>query len=508
MAEYWEKVCDQLNSQYIYSLCVFNARLYGGTYGVAGVRLFRLNGAENAWEQICASYGQGSVRCMIVYNDKLYAGTGEGFTSGGGELLKLNDAGDGWDSVCAQLDSQKTISSLCVHDGRLYGSTTVSVGSGAKLFRLNVGENAWEEICDTLDGERSSYSLTVYDGRLYAGVNFPGNYGKLYRLNATGDAWEEVCRIDVSSEPIVSLVVYNDRLYGGTAGGGRLLRLNEDGDELEEICAQYDSQGISNILVYYNRIFATTLLGKLLRVNAAGNAWEEVCDTLDSQRISQGMALYEDRIWAGTSTDGYLFVAVVTPPAVAAAFTANVWEGTTPITVNFTDQSTGSPTSWLWYFGDGSSSTEQNPTHYFPYGTYQVILTASNDTSSDSVSHYISVNPLMSSITINGTLLLDGDIACNGDIEVTTSGKVIPVPDPDLMKTFYSYQTNSYITANGGSSKITSTTGNIVINGVIDGEGAGFESNRGPGCNSLLTDSGNPLGGYGATHAGLGCISG
>lgn len=111
-------------------------------------------------------------------------------------------------------------------------------------------------------------------------------------------------------------------------------------------------------------------------------------------------------------------------------------------------------------------------------------------------------------IVINGTLLLDGDLACNGQIEVTTSGLIIPVPDEDLMKTFYSLRTNSYTTANGGSRKVTSTTGNILINGLIDGEGAGFESNRGPGCNSLLTDSsGNALSGYGATHAGLGFIT-
>jgi len=115
----------------------------------------------------------------------------------------------------------------------------------------------------------------------------------------------------------------------------------------------------------------------------------------------------------------------------------------------------------------------------------------------------------MSTTIINGTLLLERDLACNGDIEITTSGKVVPVPDQDLMKTFYSYRTNSYITANGGSRKVTSTTGNILMNGLVDGEGAGFESNRGPGCNSLLRDSsGNILPGYGATHAGLGYYPG
>ena len=54
-------------------------------------------------------------------------------------------------------------------------------------------------------------------------------------------------------------------------------------------------------------------------------------------------------------------------------------------TVQFTDQST-SPTaivSWVWDFGDGNSSTVQNPSHvYTTAGTYTVILTANNGTGS------------------------------------------------------------------------------------------------------------------------------
>ncbi len=114
----------------------------------------------------------------------------------------------------------------------------------------------------------------------------------------------------------------------------------------------------------------------------------------------------------------------------------------------------------------------------------------------------------MSSTLINGTLLLEGNLTCNGDIEVTPIALVVSVPDQEMMKTFYSYPTNSFITANGGSRKMTSTTGDILMNGFIEGKGRGFESNRGPGSNSLLEDSdGNVLTGYGATHAGLGYIS-
>ena len=68
-------------------------------------------------------------------------------------------------------------------------------------------------------------------------------------------------------------------------------------------------------------------------------------------------------------------------PEPVAAFTANVTSGSAPLTVNFTDQSTGSPTSWLWDFdNDGNvDSEEQNPSHeYTVEGAYTVTLTATN----------------------------------------------------------------------------------------------------------------------------------
>jgi PKD repeat protein len=50
-----------------------------------------------------------------------------------------------------------------------------------------------------------------------------------------------------------------------------------------------------------------------------------------------------------------------------------------PLTVQFVDTSVNSPTSWFWSFGDGSSSTLQNPSHtYTAAGTYTVTLTVTN----------------------------------------------------------------------------------------------------------------------------------
>jgi PKD repeat protein len=66
-----------------------------------------------------------------------------------------------------------------------------------------------------------------------------------------------------------------------------------------------------------------------------------------------------------------------TPPT--ADFAASPVSGVAPLTVAFTDQSSGNPTSWRWDFGDGATSTSQNPTHtYAATGTYTVSLTATN----------------------------------------------------------------------------------------------------------------------------------
>lgn len=60
----------------------------------------------------------------------------------------------------------------------------------------------------------------------------------------------------------------------------------------------------------------------------------------------------------------------------------------------FTDTSTGSPTTWLWDFGDGTTeSGTQNPTHdYKAPGTYTVTLTAGNVAGSTKKSQFVTVS--------------------------------------------------------------------------------------------------------------------
>jgi PKD repeat protein len=67
----------------------------------------------------------------------------------------------------------------------------------------------------------------------------------------------------------------------------------------------------------------------------------------------------------------------------AAAFSADVTTGEVPLTATFSDESSLAE-SWLWDFGDGTTSTDLNPEHtYSVPGTYTVTLTVTNTYGSD-----------------------------------------------------------------------------------------------------------------------------
>ena len=96
-----------------------------------------------------------------------------------------------------------------------------------------------------------------------------------------------------------------------------------------------------------------------------------------------------------------------TPPF--AAFASNITTGQAPMTVQFIDVSSNAPSYWTWTFGDGGTSSLQNPVHtYLTQGTYAVSLTVTNAAGSNTntISNYITVNkpvPPVASFTANIT---------------------------------------------------------------------------------------------------------
>jgi PKD repeat protein len=89
------------------------------------------------------------------------------------------------------------------------------------------------------------------------------------------------------------------------------------------------------------------------------------------------------------------YISVTSPLAPVAQFTGSPLSGSSPLNIQFTDNSTNTPTSWLWNFGDNTTSTLKNPSHiYQNAGTYSVTLTVTNNVNSSTLTktNYITVS--------------------------------------------------------------------------------------------------------------------
>jgi PKD repeat protein len=102
--------------------------------------------------------------------------------------------------------------------------------------------------------------------------------------------------------------------------------------------------------------------------------------------------------------------------AAQVAFSASPTSGLAPMGVQFTDQSVyagGSADSWSWDFGDGSTSTLQNPFHiYQQTGSYSVNFTVVTGQYSQTItrSNYINcAPPLVPDFTADTTLCMPGE---------------------------------------------------------------------------------------------------
>ena len=100
---------------------------------------------------------------------------------------------------------------------------------------------------------------------------------------------------------------------------------------------------------------------------------------------------------AGERAAGELIFNFGGPPAPGtptAEFSTSVSTGNAPLDVSFSDVSSEMPTAWSWNFGDGGTSTDQNPSHqYATPGDYTVSLTATNPNGS-----HTRVQPLLISV--------------------------------------------------------------------------------------------------------------
>lgn len=157
--------------------------------------------------------------------------------------------------------------------------------------------------------------------------------------------------------------------------------------------------------------------------------WSNSATTATITGLSAGSYSLTVTDASGCTNSDSLTITQPTGTAPTASFTnssTNLCPGTP---VSFTDQSTGTPTSWSWTFSGGtpSTSTQQNPSvTYSSSGTYSVMLIVSNafgsDTATANLNVTLSAGPSASTSSTNASCF-----GCaNGTASVIASGGTSP----------------------------------------------------------------------------------
>jgi len=231
------------------------------------------------------------------------------------------------------------------------------------------------------------------------------NYGTSSEIRVKTDAttYRSYLRFNVSSLAGPWVISAKLRLF--TTDG------SSDGGSLYPVATGWTENGITYAT-------APSIAGAPIAGSAAVSAgqWREI----DVTSWVRGTGTYDFGL-AGASTNGAYYssrqgtnppqlVIQTNPAAVPVAdFAGTPTQGPAPLAVQFTDLSSGGPTSWLWTFGDGTTSTLRNPSKtYTTAGVYNVSLRATNSlgTNTTTRSGYVQVaNPLPPVADFSGTPL-------------------------------------------------------------------------------------------------------
>ena len=222
--------------------------------------------------------------------------------------------------------------------------------------------------------------------------------------------------ININATGIINSTACNGQLYD-SGGPGGTYGLNSSGivtiapPNAGSVTLTFDEfvmePGIDFIQIYDGPDTNSPLIGEYSDMDLAG---ETITSTGSSITIVESSDLF-------FSASGFTaFFSCTEESAVPVAIFSVDADSPCSGNIEFTDESTGVPTTWEWDFGDGNSSTEEHPNHqYEESGTYMVSLTATNDLGTDTSTEEIEVYILTVEATIPEQGVADEPISCTID---------------------------------------------------------------------------------------------
>jgi PKD repeat protein len=145
-------------------------------------------------------------------------------------------------------------------------------------------------------------------------------------------------------------------------------------------------------LVGYKVYYGTSSRNYTGQIDVGNTTIRTVSNLTDGATYYFAVTAYDgSRVESGYSNE---VVGTVPGGVPVANFTVSTTSGPAPLSLNFTSTSTGSITTYAWVFGDGTTSSVQNPAKtYSSAGSYTVSLTVTGPggTNTKSVPGYITV---------------------------------------------------------------------------------------------------------------------
>ena len=173
--------------------------------------------------------------------------------------------------------------------------------------------------------------------------------------------------------------------------------------------------------------------------------------------------IYVEPVYTGGATD-FLMVSVPNSDYTEAIFSVENAFGEAPLTVGFKDLSVGNISNWNWDFGDGGTSTEQNPSHlYTKDGIYAVTLTisgASGESTTRKSNYIVVASKRLTSLD----LMIDSEVNVGEQINYELFGNYSDGSSEPIKSEYTFYSSTQNVVSVDGTTLTAIAYGEAVIN--------------------------------------------
>jgi len=288
------------------------------------------------------------------------------------------------------------------------GSGVDASANAPDFYEYDPSTNTWTKKANVpVSGNDASVAFSIgTKGYVGTGSNGGTYYNDFYEYDPVADTWTAKASVGIAGRCFASAFAVNGKGYIGLGStGGVATKDMWEWDPSTNTWTQkanftpgrwfgsgfsignygYISAGMDSTGKCHNDLWQfdpvantwTQLTNFPGSVRYGATAFSIGCKGYITEGLNLGTVVYQN--------DMYEYSTCIPPTAAFSMDAKTVCAGTT---VNFTDISTGSPSSWSWSFPGGtpSSSTLQNPSvTYNTSGTYSVSLTASNSNGSNTL---------------------------------------------------------------------------------------------------------------------------